>query len=73
MFDVLHQFFKDNYDDLVKDFIDNKKPSALIDRDNKQEVINLHEAHINEMRNGFSQALSKDRLYLRPAGFIVEN
>jgi hypothetical protein len=25
------------------------------------------------MKNGFSQALSKDRLYLRPAGFIVEN
>ena len=73
MFDALHLLFKENYDELAKVFIDNKKPSALIDKDNKQEVENLHEAYVNEMKNSFSQALNKDRLYHRPAGFLQEN
>lgn len=34
-FDALQQLFKDNQDDLTPIFIQNKKPSALIDKDNK--------------------------------------
>lgn len=34
---------------------------------------NLHEAYINEMKNSFSNALNKDRLYFRPAGFIKDS
>jgi hypothetical protein len=53
-------------------FIQNKKPSALVDKDNVQEVLNLHEAYVNEMKNTFSNALNKDRLYLRPVGFLMD-
>lgn len=49
-----------------------RKPSALVDKENKQEVINLHEAYVNEMKNSFSSALNKDRLYFRPAGFLQD-
>jgi len=34
-FDALQQLFKDNQDELTPIFIQNKKPSALIDKDNK--------------------------------------
>lgn len=72
MFDKLQELFKNNYDELAPVFIQSKKPSALINKDNKQDVLNLHEAYINDLRNSFSTALGKDRLYLRPAGFIQE-
>lgn len=36
-------------------------------------MLNLHEAYVNEMKGSFSVALSKDRLYQRPAGFIEDN
>jgi hypothetical protein len=42
----------------------------MIDKDNKQEIINLHEAYVNEMKGSFSNALNRDRLYFRPAGFL---
>jgi hypothetical protein len=44
----------------------------LVDKDSKQEVGNLHEAYINELKNTFSQALQKDRLYLRPVGYLQD-
>mmetsp|Transcript_41936 Transcript_41936/g.40254 ORF Transcript_41936/g.40254 Transcript_41936/m.40254 type:complete len:145 (+) Transcript_41936:729-1163(+) len=40
---------------------------------NEQEVVNLHEAYVNEMKNSFANGLSKDRLYFRPAGFIKDS
>ncbi len=46
--------FKDNYDECAPIFIEAKKPSALVDRNNKQEVTNLHEAYVNEMKTSFS-------------------
>lgn len=64
--------FVDNYDALVATVIANRKPSSLVDKDNKQEVLNLHEAYINELKTTFSQALQKDRLYLRPVGFLQD-
>ena len=42
----------------------------MVDKDNRQEVENMHDAYINEMKSSFSQALQRDRLYLRPAGFV---
>jgi hypothetical protein len=54
MFDEFDQFFKDNYETLGSIFVQTKKPSALIDKDNKQEVINLHDAFVHEMKNTFS-------------------
>ena len=49
-----------------------KKPSALINKDNKDEVIKLHEAYVNEIKTSFSAALGKDRLYQRPVGFMQD-
>ena len=57
MFDEFEKLFKDNFDELAQVFITNKKPSALVDKDNRQEVENMHDAYINEMKSSFSQAL----------------
>ena len=64
--------FKDHYDEIAPSFLSEKKPSALVNKDNKQEVINIHEAYVHEMKNSFSNALNKDRLYFRPAGFLKD-
>lgn len=50
----------------------NKKPDSEVDKDNKQVVLNLHEAYVNEMKNSFSVALNKDRLYMRPVGYLMD-
>lgn len=57
MFDEFSKLFKDNYGELAQVFIENKKPSALVDKDNKTEVENMHDAYVNEMKISFSQAL----------------
>ena len=71
LFDKLQELFKDNYEQLAQVFLENKKLS-LVDKDNQQEVLNLHEAHVNELKNSFSQALGRDRLYQRPVGFMQD-
>ncbi len=53
-------------------FLEKKQPNTLIAKDNKQEVLNLHEAYVNEMKSTFSAALGKDRLYKRPVGFMQD-
>jgi hypothetical protein len=72
-FDDLHHIFKENYDDLAAVFLSHRPPSALVNKDDKAQVLNLHEAYINELKGTFSAALSKDRLYQRAAGFIEDN
>lgn len=72
-FDDLHHIFKENQEVLTPIFLANKKPSTLVDKDNKDQVLNLHESYVNELKTTFSSALSKDRLYQRAAGFIEEN
>ncbi len=72
-FDEMQTFFSANYDELSKVFIEQKKPSSLVDRDNKTEICNMHDAYINELKVSFSTALTNDRLYHRPAGFIQDN
>ena len=73
MFDLSILIFKENYEQLGKLFLEMKKPSELVDTTNQQEIINLHEAYITELKNQFSGALGKDKLYERPAGFLQEN
>ena len=41
--------------------------------DNKVEVENLHDAFIKEKKQSFSQAIQRDRLYKRPAGYVEQN
>lgn len=54
MFDDFQKLFKDHYDELAQIFLTNKKPSALVDKDNRQEVENMHDAYVNEMKTSFS-------------------
>lgn len=41
--------------------------------ENRQEVENLHDAYIKEKKTKFAEAIQKDRLYKRPAGFVEQN
>ena len=71
-FDEFQGLFANNYDELSPIFLESNKPSAMINKDNKNEVIKLHEAYVNEIKTSFSQALGRDRLYQRPVGFMQD-
>ena len=45
----------------------------MVDKDNRKEIENIHDAYVNELKVNFSQALNRDRLYHRPAGFLQDN
>jgi len=53
-YDQFHALFKENQDELGPIFLEKKHPNTPIDRSNKQEVLNLHEAYVNEMKSTFS-------------------
>jgi hypothetical protein len=65
--------FKENYDILSPDFIEKNKNNPMASEGKKEDILKLHEGYVGEMKNSFSSALGKDRLYMRPAGFIMEN
>lgn len=44
----------------------------MIAKDNKAEVLALHEAYVNDLKSSFSHALGRDRLYQRAAGFMQD-
>ena len=46
-------------------------PHDLVLSYKTEEILNMHEAYIAEFKGGFSQALSNDRLYHRPCGFVL--
>jgi hypothetical protein len=71
-FDQMHEYFKDNYDALVEAFLKVKKPSADPAKEVRQEVINLHEAYVNELKTNFMAALGRDRMYKRPCGSVTD-
>lgn len=54
LFDDFHELFKKHYDVLAPVFIENKKPTQLVNKDSKEEVTKLHEAYVNEMKTSFS-------------------
>lgn len=72
-FNELSVLFKENVDELAALFVASRPPSALIDKDNKQELLNLHDAWVKELQTQFMSALGKDRLYKRPAGFVQDS
>lgn len=71
-FDQMNEYFKDNYDVLVEDFLKVRKPGADVSKEVKQEVLNLHEAHVNELKTNFMAALGRDRMYKRPCGSVTD-
>jgi TPR repeat protein len=72
MFDEFHGLFRAHFDVLAPIFLTVKKPTTMINKDNNEEVVKLHEAYVNEMKTAFSGALGKDRLYKRPVGFMQD-
>ena len=69
-FDDAISFFKEHYDVLAPIYVKEKKLPVEIKDETKKDVLNMHDAMIGELKVGFSSALSKDRLYHRPCGFI---
>jgi hypothetical protein len=41
-----------------------------VKEETKKDILNMHSAFINELKVNFASALSKDRLYHRPCGFL---
>jgi hypothetical protein len=67
-FEEIIIYFKKHYKVLSPWFIDSKNlPSEL---QKEEEVLKMHDAFIGELKVGFSAALSKDRMYHRPCGFV---
>jgi hypothetical protein len=71
-FDQLNDYFKDNYDTLMETFIRARKPGEDPATQVRQEVLNLHEAHVTELKTNFMAALGRDRMYKRPCGSVTD-
>jgi hypothetical protein len=71
-FDQMHNYFKENYDVLMPVFIEMKKPPTTVDSGIQAEIINMHDAYINEIKTSFVDALGKDRMYHRACGFVTD-
>lgn len=66
----MHAFFKENYKLLAPVYIDMKKPPSELTAECVTEITNLHEAWVIELKTGFTEGVTKDRMYHRAAGFI---
>ena len=70
-FDEAIKYFKEHFDVLAPIYSKQKKLDIdCTDESKKNEILNLHNAGITEMKNDFSTSLGKDRLYHKPCGFI---
>lgn len=63
-------FFLENYDVLAPTYVALKKLPIEVKPENKKDILNMHDAEYAEMKVTFSGALTKDRMYHRPCGFI---
>ena len=68
-FDEIRAFFLENYDVLAPVFVKEKSIDMEINDTTKQDIVNIHNAIIDELKVNFSAALGKDRIYHRPCGF----
>lgn len=70
-FQELQDFFKKNTEVLRDEFLKRKNYEELkIDSD--EEIMNLHEAYINELMNKFTNAMRKDQLYKRATAYMTD-
>jgi len=69
-FDEIISYFKTNYAVLAPVFVKSKNLPVEIKDETEKDITNMHDAFIGELKVGFSGALSKDKLYHRPSGFI---
>jgi len=71
-FEQMNRFFVENYDAVLPMYLELKKPSSLVNIENRKEVENMHKGYTDELKKTFSAALSKDRMYHNPCGFIED-
>jgi len=69
-FDEAIAYFNDNYDVLAPIFVRQNNLDIELTDDTRKDILNMHDAMIGELKVNFSSALSKDRLYHRPCGFL---
>jgi len=51
-------------------YVASKKLPIEVTPETEQDILNMHDANINELKSSFSTALGKDRMYHRPCGFL---
>jgi len=71
-FDELHAYFKENQAALTDTFCTIRAPPATVDRTDQTQLLNLHEAMINDLKSSFMNALGKDRMYKRECGAVTD-
>lgn len=70
-YDDAINYFKKHFSHLNEWYVALKKlPLDATSQESQADVLRIHEANVNEIKNDFSAALGKDRLYHKPAGFI---
>lgn len=69
-YDDAINYFKQHYSELAPSFVRTKKLPLEVTQETQVDILNMHDAVVNEIKNDFSAALGKDRLYHKPAGFI---
>jgi len=68
----MHAYFKENIEVLGPVFCELRAPPSTIDRTDVSQLTNLHEAMINEWKEGFMAALGRDRMYKRQCGAVTD-
>jgi len=66
-FTDIGKFFKDNLEVLKPAFLERKKITTI---DKDEEVLNLHDAYVNENLSKFEEAMKKDMLYENATAFM---
>lgn len=69
-FDEAINFFKACFEVLAPVFVKAKGIALEVNEDTKKDITNMHDSYIKELKVNFSAALSKERLYHRPCGFL---
>lgn len=66
-FTDIQKFFKENVDALKDTFLSRRKIASL---DSNEEIINIHDAYVNEHLMKFDEAMKKDLLYKKATAFM---
>lgn len=69
-YDDANKYFREHFDVLAPKFVASRKLALEVNEKTKADILNMHDAFVNELRADFSAGLSNDRLYHKPAGFI---
>jgi len=67
MFTECQKFFKDNIETLKSVFLRRKK---IDEGRSNEEIINIHDAYVNEHLMKFNEAMKKDHLYKKATSFM---